>query len=66
MQKESPHYECKLLTVNLQQAVQEAVSFILQSIMGSQRHRKVTIGLFIRYKHLDICRKQRIEMFSHS
>lgn len=62
----SPRSECRLLTINLQQAVQEAVSFVLQSIVGSQRHGKVTIGLFITYKHLDICKKQRMQMLCHS
>lgn len=64
--KESPHYKCKWLTIHLQHGVQEAISFILQSIVGSQWYREVTIDLFVTYKHLNICKKQKMEMFSHS
>lgn len=58
-------FECKLLTINIQQGVQEAVGFILQSIVGSQRHREVPIGLFVTYKHLNICREKRGQMFQY-
>ncbi len=56
----------QILTIDLQHGVQEAVSFVLQSIVGSQWHREVTVGLSITYEHLDFCEEQRMHMFSQS
>lgn len=45
----------KRLTVDLQQAVHEAVGLVQQGVVGSQRDGQVAVRLFVAHVHLHLC-----------